>query len=348
MELIAYLVGLLLSIISTISGLLVYPTWKKTRWVKAIISVAYVFLSIIDIMYSGVVSRTMVSVLSRHIIRIGSTMYIIAVIPSITAKIERKARHNDRIASNSYLIGNLVYNLLGASVVMALAVVFNRYANDISGIIRFPLIGFLALFTQASIFLIILYQENERGIETPDHLTGDRYINQTFNLCFLSIVITTGLLLLVMIAGQSFSDNFTGVNENVWLLCIFLGILLFFYACSFNGQKHVRFVYSVCTPIIISLMAVWMVKYTDITRTIIFMMIALFIYVILQLRMNGFHKNLILSEPLEGTKSVHIGKKYIAISKLFGVFLIAFIILICLIVLAVGVESRQLLSEQKL
>ncbi len=190
----------------------------------------------------------------------GIYLYIVlfALIPPAVALWERKKK-KARI-KQSYIKGNLLYNVLGAFSAGAMFWLAHEIIWDFSYLKEFQIEGIVSVLIPVCVGLVLAYQSIEQHKELPDHDAGTKWLNQKLNMLHLFHTFFFSAISVVLIICYSIYCYIHNLQLTIHFnYFLFLTLALaFFYSLSQHFHKHVYMVFLIMVPVILVSSVYWM------------------------------------------------------------------------------------------
>lgn len=171
-------------VISWLCGKIDLDTKKFCENISKILqvfSVCYLVLGILTL--ADYFIMAILNFSQRNWIGICCYIFFFALVPPAAASWERKTK--DVRMEQSYVKGNLIYNLLGAFSACAMFGIAHNIVGDFSYLKEFQIEGIVPILISACVGLVLSYQSIEQHKELPDHEAGTKWLNQKLNMLHL-------------------------------------------------------------------------------------------------------------------------------------------------------------------
>lgn len=198
--------------------------------------------------------KTLFNYFSDNFVRVVFINICFAFIPPVVALVESDFCRKTYIAERSYIIGNTIYNLLGAVVVSVIFVLASKtdYPKDYLGKNSVKIIVNLSL--PISFLIAFTYQGIESAKNVSDHSPSlIDTVNQNVNALFLIWIYNLFIASIVSMIGYGLYCKINHIEKllttkHIWILSV---VVLFLYLCAFNLQQHIKMLYVIGVPIVI-------------------------------------------------------------------------------------------------
>lgn len=194
----------------------------------------------------------------------------IALLAPLLAILDR--RKSKDAADWKYILGNFLFNLLGAVAALAMLFTAKKEIGDFRYLEEFYIQEIIVLAVPACLAIALSYQalEQEKHAKNAndvnnankkmDHSPSLEWINQVFNVLHLFNAYFFSAMSSILIVSYTIycHSHHMDLYLNIYYLVFLSSVLVFFYACGLHWSEHVHMVFLVFVPVILISSTYWM------------------------------------------------------------------------------------------
>jgi len=258
---------------------------------RAIYGVLIILIGLLDFIPSNFIQLSL-SFVKNHIFLFISLIFVFALLPPVIAFFER--RKDSECASKKYVLGNLTFNVLGAIATGSSILAASMIIEDDYGLYRSQLSAMTTLVLAVCVWIAFTFQRAEQkaysdglhSVKSDKYDPSLKWKNQILNVVNLVNVYFFSLfsgVLVFIYARYCFVHGYRP-KMSIWIYIFLSIILLFFYACALNPQKHIYLFFLEAVPLMLFLLVLWFTWFdVSKTSTAIFIGAHLIVYITLLL-----------------------------------------------------------------
>lgn len=232
---------------------------KRYRNIMICLTIAYGIYLTVDA-YVGSTVFSIISWLQNHKVLACIYIGVAAILPPALAWVEQKRGTFE--AEKRYVLGNLVFNLLGVIAIGGLFTTVQWMIRDFYLLKGFYVEEIVCMTIPIGVWMVLCYQKTERQIEEKGGLDHDASLknwNQKANLLHLFNMYSLAIISVVYIVAYTIYCQRYHVNRdmNAWYYIVLSFPLIYFYVLSQHKLRYLNLVAYVVIPAILIASVYW-------------------------------------------------------------------------------------------